>query len=281
MLFWSIAFIWVNQLFEFGFRPLTIAFLRLAVASVFLTLCTKLMQIKEKIKKKDYKFIFFLGFAEPFCYFLGAKYGMMHVTATTASILVSFIPLIVPFLAWYFLKERVTIYKAIGLIVSFAGVLLMVVEDLSLGGKLIGFFLMGIAILSGSAYTILLRKLTSSYSALTITKYQMYIGCCLFFPLFLIFDFQHFINMPLSLSHFNFILLLGALPSSLSFVFIAIAVRQLGAVKPSIMTNIIPVFTAILAFYILKEPFTTMKILAIFIVLIGLFVSQIPKKEFI
>ena len=283
MLFWASAFVWVNQVLEIGFKPITIAFLRMVVATVFLTLCTKILRIKEKIRKEDHKLIFFLAFAEPFCYFLGLKFGMQFLTPTTASIMISTIPLFLPIFAWLILKESVSINKTIGLLVSFVGVMLIVIEDLNFGGRLIGFLLLSISVLSGTAYSILLRKLTNKYSALTITKYQASIAMWLYLPLFFIFDFREFVSMslsmPLTLLDFRFIVLLGALPSSLSFVFYTIAVRKLGVVRPSIMTNIIPVFTAILAFYILKEPFTTVKIIAMGVVIAGLFVSQVDRKN--
>jgi len=274
MFFWSIAFIWTSQLFEIGFKPLSVAFLRLVVASIFLTICTKALRIKESIRKEDYKYLFLLGFAEPFCYFLGFKYGMLFVTPTTASLFVATIPLVVPIFAWLFLKESVSMNKIIGLLVSFMGVLLIIVDDLNLGGTLVGFLLLSISVFSGAFYSILLRKLTQSYSALTLAKYQVYTATCLFMPLFFIFDFQQFLGIPFTFSNFRYFIFLGALPSSLSFVFLAMAVRQLGAIRPSIMTNVIPVFTGILAFFILKEPFTGVKVLAMSIVIIGLFISQ-------
>lgn len=277
MFFWSIAFIWVRQVFDLGFRPITVVFLRLIVASVVLTTSAKILNVKEKIKKEDYKLFFFLAFSEPFCYFLGESFGMLYVTPTLASIIVSTIPLVTPIFAWMFIKERVNIYEIIGLVVSFSGVLILVIEDLNLGGKLIGILLMVLAVISGTAYGIILKKLTDNYSALMITKIQTYIGMLLFMPLFFIFEFRQFLSIPFAISNFRYIVLLGALPSSLSFTFLAVAVHKLGVVRTNVFTNLIPVFTAVLAFYILKEEFSVFKIFAMGIVIIGLFVSQLHR----
>ena len=280
MFFWSIAFIWVQQSIKIGFMPLTIIFLRLVVASVVLTILTKLFRIKEKIAKEDYKWIFLLAFCEPFCYFLGETFGMLYVTATTASVIVSTIPLITPIFAWFLIHERVNIYEIIGLLVSFSGVLVLVMEDLNLGGKLIGFVLMFIAVLSGTAYGLTLKKLTDNYTALTITKFQTYVGMALFIPLFFIFDFKQLLSLSLTISSFKHIFLLGVFPSSVSFTFLAIVVRKVGVVRANVFTNLIPVFTAILAFYILNESFSRSKIAAIVIVICGLIVSQLHRVEF-
>lgn len=279
MFFWSIAFIWVRQVFDIGFRPITVVLLRLIVASVVLSILVSLFRIKEKIAKEDHKWIFLLAFCEPFCYFLGESFGMLFVTPTLASIIVSTIPLITPIFAWFLIKERVNIYEIIGLIVSFTGVLFLVIEDLNLGGRLIGIILMGIAVISGTAYGLTLKKLTDNYTALTITKYQTIIGMFLFLPLFLIFELNQFLSIPFALSNFKYILLLGVFPSSLSFTFLAIAVRKIGVVRTNIFTNLIPVFTAVLAYYILKEEFSTTKIMAIVAVIIGLFISQLHRVD--
>ena len=278
MFFWSIAFIWVRQAYDLGLQPLTVVFLRLVVASVVLTIVTKLLKINETIDKSDYKFIFFLAFSEPFCYFLGESFGMLFVTPTLAALIVSTIPLIAPIFAWLFLKEKVGIYEIIGLLVSFLGVLILVIDDLNLGGKLIGILLMLIAVIGGTSYMIILKVLADKYPALTITKYQTYIGMLLFMPLFFIFDFKGFFAMGSnSISSLRYIFLLGALPSSFSFTFLAVAVRKLGVTKTNIFTNLIPVFVGLLSFFILKEPFTTAKIIAIAVVITGLFISQWEK----
>jgi drug/metabolite transporter (DMT)-like permease len=278
MLFWSFAYIWVKQLYEMGFDlPITITFFRLIVASIVLTVVTYLLKIKDNVLKTDYKYMFLLAFAEPFCYFLGEMYGMLYVSATIAAVMIATIPLVIPVFAWLFIREKVNIYEIVGLIVSFFGVLILVLEDLNLGGKIIGFLLMGIAILSGTGYSILVKKMADKYNALTITKYQSIIGMCLFLPLFATVEFKAFSDSPFTFDTLRFILLLGVLPSSISFTFLAIGIRRLGVVRASIFSNLIPVFVGIMSFFILKETFTLTKILAMSVVVFGLFVSQLNR----
>ena len=281
MLFWSIAFIWMKQLFDIGFRPITVVFFRLIVASLFMIIICKILKKNDIIDKKDYKFLFLLAFAEPFCYFLGEGFGMLYVTPTVASTMVALIPLLTPIFAWFMVRERANLFQIIGLIVSFFGVLILVVDDLNLGGKLIGFLLMGIAVLSGTMFGIFLKKLVNKYSAFTITKYQTIIGMFLFMPLFFIFELEQFKSIPFRISDYQNIIYLGALCSSLAFVILAQTVRSIGVVRMNIFTNLIPVFTAILAYFFYPdEGFTRAKIAAIVVVILGLFVSQLNKIKY-
>jgi drug/metabolite transporter (DMT)-like permease len=275
MFFWGISFVWVNQALVAGLRPLTIIFLRLVVACVVLSIWTRVIRLSERINPRDYKLFFFLAFAEPFCYFLGETFGMQYISPTLASIIISTIPLLTPIFAYMFLRENVTIFQIIGLVVSFAGVVSLVVEDLNLGGRPVGFVLMSIAVLGGTAYGIILKKLTGSYSALTITKYQTFIGMFLFMPLFYVWDYRVLYSMPAFVENIKYIVMLGALPSSVSFTFLAIVVHRLGIIKTNIFTYLIPVFTSITAFLILRETFTPYKIFAMSIVIVGLILSQL------
>ena len=279
MFFWSLAFIWVPQAYDLGFRPFTVLFFRLIVASVVLTIASVLLDSNEKITKKDKKLFFLLAFAEPFCYFMGESFGMLYVTPTMAATIVATIPLVTPFFAWFFMREGVNIYEIIGLIVSFAGVLVLVMQDLNLGGEPLGVILMFVAVLSGCFYCIILKKLTSNYNPITITRYQTYIGMLMFMPFFFIFDTVPFLKADFSLIDFRYILYLGVLPSSVSFTLMAVTVHRIGIVRTNVFSNIIPVLTAILAFFILKESFTAVKIVAMFVVIFGLVISQINKLK--
>ena len=55
--------------------------------------------------------------------------------------------------------------------------------------------------------------------------------------------------------------------------------KVLGAARTELFTNIIPVLTAIFAFFMLGEPLGPKKMTGIAIVLTGLFLSQIKSRK--
>jgi drug/metabolite transporter (DMT)-like permease len=57
------------------------------------------------------------------------------------------------------------------------------------------------------------------------------------------------------------------------------AMRVMGLARTNIFTNLIPVMTAIIAFYILKEAITIYKVLGIVIVIAGIFLVQYKRKK--
>ncbi len=279
MFFWSFSFIWVKQLYDFGFKPITVVFIRLVIASVILNLVGKYLFAKEKVKREDYKHFFLLAFFEPFCYFMGESFGMQYVSASLASIIVALIPLVTPIFAWFIIKEKINIYEIIGLIISFSGVLLLVVNDLKLEGKIIGYLLMFVAVLGGTNYGIALRNLADKYNALTIVRVQTFIGALLFLPFFLIWDLKPFMQLPYTFQPYSLLVLLAIFPSSLAFILLTIVVRNIGVVRANVFTNLIPIMTGVLSYFMIKEQFSSLKILAMIIVIFGLFISQLHRFD--
>ncbi|MCD4709733.1 MAG: DMT family transporter, partial [Bacteroidales bacterium] len=229
-----------------------------------------------RIKRKDQKWFLLMAIVEPFFYFLGEAYGLTMVTATVAAVIISTIPLIVPFAAYYLFKERLTPMNYLGLVISFGGVLLVVLtRSGGLTADWKGVLLMFVAVLSAVAYTMVVKILADDYTPITITAYQSLYGLLLFVPLFLIMevprlDFSHVTTHSLMAVGY-----LGVFGSGICFIIMTIGIRELGAAKSNIFANLIPVVTAILSFFLLKESMPLLKILGIFVVILGLLLSQI------
>ncbi|HNY15303.1 MAG TPA: DMT family transporter, partial [Bacteroidales bacterium] len=125
MIFWSLSFIWFKIANE-TFRPITIVFIRLVVASVILTLFLFFTKKFVKIRKEDRKLFLMLALFEPFLYFLGESFGLTYVSATVGSVLISTIPVIATIGAWLIFRERLKIINYAGIILSFIGVLVFI-----------------------------------------------------------------------------------------------------------------------------------------------------------
>ncbi len=139
-----------------------------------------------------------------------------------------------------------------------------------------GILLMFVAVLSAVSYTMVVKILADDYNPITITAYQSFYGLLMFVPLFLILELPH-LDFSLVTAPQAFLLLayLGVFGSGICFIFITIGIRELGAARANIFGNLIPVVTAIVSFFLLKESMPLMKILGILIVILGLFLSQI------
>jgi len=285
MVFWGFTFV-AFKFANLSFRPITIVFFRLAVSIFFLFGFAFFFKRLNKIKLKDQKWFLLLALVEPFFYFLGEAYGLTMVTATIGAVIISTIPLIVPFAAYYLFREKLTPMNYLGLVISFGGVLLVVfTRSGGLAADWKGILLMFVAVLSAVSYTMVVKVLAEDYTPITITAYQSFYGLLMFVPLFLIFEIKHLDFSMVTGQSLLAVSYLGVFGSGICFILITIGIRELGAAKANIFGNLIPVVTAIVSYFLLKESMPFMKILGIFIVILGLLLSQIsslrvkPKRK--
>jgi drug/metabolite transporter (DMT)-like permease len=275
MIFWGFTFVAFKFAYE-SFRPISIIFLRLFVSIFFLFGFAFLFKRLRRIKRKDQKLFLLMALFEPFFYFLGEAFGLTMVSATMGAVIISTIPLFVPFGAYYFFKERLTLMNWIGLVISFVGVLMVILTKTD--GILTeprGILLMFVAVFSAVAYTMMVKKLAEDYNPITITSFQSLYGLIMFIPLFLIYEVPVLDIRAASGTSLLAVTYLGVFGSGICFILLTIGIRELGAAKANVFGNLIPVVTAILSFFLLKEAMPVLKILGILVVIAGLLLTQI------
>lgn len=279
MIFWSFSFIWFKVANE-TYHPITIVFIRLSISIIILSIYLLLTKNFVKIKKKDRKLFLMLAMFEPFFYFLGESFGLTYVSATAGSVLISTIPVFATIGAWIFFKERLKLINYAGIILSFLGVLVFIINrDGSFSYSIKGLGLMTLAVFSAVGYNLTLSRLVGSYSPVYIVNVQNVIGAVLFLPIFLITDLHHFTSTPFSFGNFIPIIELAVFASCGAFILFAWSVKNMGITRANVFSNSIPVFTAVFSFIILREKLTFQNIAGMIIVMAGLFMSQMNGRK--
>lgn len=279
MICWSMSFVWIKIVFQ-AYTPITATLIRLILSSIMIISISAIIGKLQKIRKEDYKWLFLLGFFEPFLYFLGETGGMFYLSPTLGSVIIATIPLFCPLAEMYFYKTKISSGLYLGIILSIIGVTIIALNNnITEGNSMKGIYLLCLAIFAGIGHSVLIRKVARKYNALTIVATQNSVGALLFLPLFLIFDYSSFINITPSREVIEAIIYLSIFASSLAFILYTFAINQLGISKAVVFCNIIPVFTAIFAYFIVGELITPIKVLGIGIVISGLFLSQIKPSK--
>ena len=251
--FWSFSFIWF-KLAYLAYRPVTVVILRLAISAVLMLCIAALLKRLQRPTKKDFGLLILMAFFEPFMYFLGESYGLTLISPTVAAVIVATIPLLTPVAAWYFHRENIRWTNLFGMTLSFAGVALVVLNrSFHFDASPLGVVLEFGAVFSAISYSIVLKKLASRYNTLTIIVWQNIIGVILFLPVWLILDFKGFLSTPFNVKAFRAIILLAVFSTTLAFVFFTQSIRQLGINRSNAFIYLIPVFTAVLSFFVLQE----------------------------
>ena len=295
MVFWGLSFIWSTQVFNY-LNPTTTIFFRLIISCIFLGSILFLKGLNEprdkglrmwqsiycsfsKVKE-NLKLFALAALFEPFLYFIFESYGLLNSAPVVSSAIIATIPLFTPIAAFFFLKERLTAWNIAGFIISFFGVIFMLLnKNLELTVSVKGIAFLFSAVFVAVAYSISLRKLTLLHKPLTITFVQNIIGMIYFIPMFFIMEKVSPSNI-LGISNYIVPLFsLGIFASSVAYTLWAFTFSKLGAAKANIYSNLIPVFTAIFSCIIIGEDINIQKILGILLVIGGLILSQSKFKK--
>ena len=280
IIFWGFSFVWSKEALSV-YNPITVVFFRLLLSSIFLFSIGILFKILEPVKKEDILRLVLIAFWEPFCYFLGENFGLMYVSPTTAAVIIATIPLFSPFAASIFYKEKINLWNFVGIIFSVVGVFLVVLKSgMQFKINLKGLLLLLWAVFSAVLYTTLVYDITGRYKVYTIIAYQNVFGVLMFLPLFVIFELNGFLRISFSWKPWLSIIELSFFASSIAFILFAYGIKHIGIIKTNVLLNFIPVFTAIFSFFFMHERFQWYNILGIFIVIVGIMLTQIIKSDF-
>ena len=279
MVFWSFSFVWIKVVYE-AYGPLTTILFRLIISSGLLFAFTILTRKLQKIQPGDLKMFILLAFFEPFLYFMGESFGLMYVSSTVAAVIVATIPLFAPLTAWYFYKEKLSRSNLTGLVITFFGVSLVVLDtSFSFKASPLGVSLEFLAVLGALGYSSILKGISHRYNTFSIIAYQNIIGALLFLPFWLGFEYSSFTQVAFNEKAFGAIVKLAIFASTFAFILFTFSIRNMGINKSNVFINAIPVFVAIFAFFILGDTLDYHQMVGIAIVISGLFLAQINWKR--
>lgn len=280
VIFWGISFILTKELFltEEHITVSTLITLRLGLATAIMFPTLLLTRKLQRIRRKDIKWFLLLAFCEPFIYHLCETNGVQLVSGSLASVIIATIPLFVPFGMWIAYRHRISMTLIIGVVLSLAGVGVMLLGSEGLTGNLKGLLFLSGAVAIAVVYTLLLVKVVDHYHPIVITTWQNLIGLVYFLPLMLTFDGSQLPLLSWSPKMLAIIVVLGICCSTLAYAGYNYGVRTLGAAEACIFNNAIPVFSLIAAVLIGQETFSWSKVAGIVIVVAGVVIAQGPIK---
>ncbi|MDE3251513.1 MAG: DMT family transporter [Bacteroidota bacterium] len=196
----------------------------------------------------------------------------MALIGTTSS------PVFATILAVLFLKEKISAFRVWGMILCFAGILLL----LSKGSlhTLAGFrFSTGdlwilLGALAFAVYSILVRKKPTDISSLVFLWVVFGLGTLMLFPFFIA---ESYVGVRTNWSYplLGMILYLGAGTSVIAFFCWNRSIQKMGASRTVLFGNLIPVFSTLEAVWLLDEKISFVQILSGFLVIAGLLLANI------
>ena len=297
MLIWAGAGIAVKEALVI-FSPLTLIVMRFTLAvllmmSIGLVFRHNSIVGLQRVEKKHIPLFLLGGLFQPFLYFIFETYTYQSFSSpTVAEALLSTQPVMAPLFAWVLLRERVTRNNILGILLSTLGVMMLLMMgggplsmDQGAIGK--GVLLAVLTVSMSVSYSVVLRRIPTHYTPLSIVFYVQSFALVLFYVLWAVMDRGNgllgesamrllgegqWVKSLLSVGY------LAVLASVTAFILFCYTVRKIGVTRANVFNNVRPVFTAILMWMIFGEILPIWKIIGIIIIIIGLFISQKQEK---
>ena len=246
--FWASAFAGIRAGLH-AYPPAHLAFFRYLIASCVLGVYARFAHFRRP-EWRDVPGLVLAGSLGITFYNLALNYGETRVTAGSASLLVSSTPIWAALLAMFLLRERLTAFGWIGVLLSFAGVALIASgegEGIHLAPQAL--IILGAALAWG-VYIVIQKHFLGRYSALEFTSYSVWSGTLLMIPFGR--GLLHSIHLA-PMSGTLAVLYLGIFPAAIASFAWSYALSHGPAGRMASFLYVIPVLATLIAWIWLGE----------------------------
>ena len=276
-LFWGSSFAAAKYALA-ELAPLSLASLRFAISAVLYALVFLVLpKTRAKIARKDWPGLIGLAFLGVTLHFWVQYTAVAMTTATNASLIIATSPLAVAVIASLLYKERLTRNKALGIIISYAGVILVVTKG-SLGSLWAPGYLLGNGIMVFNAccwalFTVLGGRMASKYPPFAIAAWIGIIGAIGLLPLGL--QAGVLTQLPkVTWDGWVAVLFLATFCTVIGYAGWYYALARLDASRTAVFQYLQPLYTMILASFLLGEVITWHIILGGALIIAGLLTAS-------
>ena len=207
--------------------------------------------------------------------YLGLNFvAMQWVQAGFASIIASTMPLMVAFATWVFLRERLPALGVLGLLLGFAGVVLIMQARLSAGVDLYGTILCILAAGGLTTATLMMRGASTGGNLMMVVGLQMFVGSGIL-AVFSAFTEELYLTISLSwvLAFVYTTLVPGLVATWIWFYLVA----RIGAVKAATFHFLNPFFGVAIAAVLLGETLSIRDITGVAVITVGILAVQLSR----
>lgn len=273
VLIWSLNIAVTRYVADF-ISPVSISFYRWLIAFIILTpfMYLKVWQQRQLIRQHFFQFAALSAFG--MVLYQGLAYSASHyTTATNMGIINAFIPIFTIFVSMLILKEIPNRFAVIGSILSFLGLLYVMAQGnwnnlLAASGHW-GDILMVFAVFFYAFYGVFLKKWQLQVPLLVSLYVQIIFTLIYHLPFVLWFGLE-----ALTPQNIGSVIYAGIFPSLIAPLLWMMAVQRIGPNRTSIFMNLMPIFTAIIAYFWLREAWTIYHSLGGIIILVGIIFAQ-------
>jgi len=277
-----LGLIWGSSFFNikiatYSYEPFTLALIRVIFASLPLLILCWYKKIKIQAFSKNWKPYALIGLCNIAIPFTLIAVGTSKINSYLAAMLMSTTPMSGSILAHFFTKdEKITLFKSIGIIVGFLGILFLFFDKLIINESNYIFVL--VTILGSTFYSIggiLTLRLKTKGNENVTTSTTLW-SVIFLFPVAMIFETPWNLN-PSTESTLS-LLYLGVVATGLAWLIRFRILTVNGLVFQTQVAYLIPIFGVLFGYFLMDEIITWRVLISLFIIILGIYIVKKNNK---
>lgn len=268
---WGSAFMLVKVVLE-EVPPLTLVAGRLFGAFLFLSLILLLGGRWLPRRREAWLAFLALGLVNNVWPFTLLTWSQQHIESSLAAILTSSMTLSTAVLSHFWIKERLTIDRALGILVGFAGVFVLIGADLRdiTESSTLGQLAVVGGVLGYAFGTVFARRYLQDADPTETAAGQTLVGAAVMIPVALAVDrpFDLVISAKIALAWAT----LGVLASAVAYLLFFRLIRHITATQASMVSYLIPVTAVFLGALVLDERLGANSFVGLGLIIVGVWV---------
>lgn len=280
-LFFSGAFI-AGKFSVAEFPVFSLTFFRFLIAAIILFVILKVRKIDLRLDIEDIPRIILLSLLGMVGYHVFFFTALKYTSSVNTSLIAAMNPIITTLMASLVLKEKVPNKAIGGILISFTGVALIVtngsfevIRNMSFN---IGDIYMLLGIVSFSFYFIILKGIVGRIEPIKLTFYVFLFCVLLLVPMVIYEDPMSYLPDTTS-SGWGSLLYMSIFASVGAYLIQQISVKRIGPAKTSLYVNLVPLFSMVMAYFILGEVITLPKVFAGAMIISGVLITLKAKVK--
>jgi len=276
--FWSGNFIVGKVATLFEIPPLTLNFYRWFIAWIILAPFTLKEVIQNWIIIKDnFISLVIMAFTSISVFNSVVYYALNYTQVLNGVLMISTIPVLIIFISSIFKTEKTNIFQVLGVVVSLCGVVIIITKmefqrliHLQLNK---GDLWMLVAMFSWATYSIMMKEKKINLKPFVLLQTLITIGVIFLAPMYFfeIMNGQYLtMNIPVILT-IGYVVLFAGIGA---YIFWNGAVLLIGPNRAGVFLHLMPVFSALMAIFLLGEKFSYYHFYGALFIVFGIFLSS-------
>jgi len=276
---WAVSFIAVKIALSAA-PPLTLVTLRMLISALCFLVWILIYGLPALPKEpKVWLQLFILSLFGTGLHYGIQTMGLQYTPASNASIYAVTGPISITLIATFYLKEKITLKKGVGISIALIGVLIVMgletIKSFDLKGHLLGDILVIVSIAMWGVFTVFGKRLMNTLGPLEVITLTTIIGAIWMIPIgWAESHFQGFSLSSITLSSWAAIAYLGVTCSFIATLLYFKALQKTEAQKVGVYFYTIPPMTYVIAYFYLGEKIGMNLLIGSALVLAGVYLTE-------